>query len=140
MNGWNGYGWLVWKDKGSTVGRYVEIVRGQVDHALTITKEMQDSVFGIAQQTLPTTEGQGFKVSDWQVSHDSECRVRVRLSNQAGEWRMRGQQIHANPNRLRTLLLKALENPKLGLGVRIDGLMIIDQDTVGSKDSLKKID
>jgi hypothetical protein len=141
MNGWNGYGWLLWKNKGATVGRYVEIVGLQIDHALTKTTEMPDSIFGIAQQTLLPSEGQEFKVPDWRVSHDSECRVRVRLSEQTGEWRMKGQQVHANPDRLRTHLLKALENPKLGLGItRIDGLMIIDQDTIGSEDSLKKAD
>lgn len=126
-NGWNGYGQLVWKHNGETIGRYVEIVNRQIDHRLTQTTPMSDTIIGMAERTLPPTEAEGFNESQWRVSHDAIVRVRVRVGQETGEWSMRGMQIHANADRLRPMFINALSNPKLGYGVRIGGLIITDK-------------
>jgi hypothetical protein len=140
-NGWNGYGYLIWTLNGTTLGRYVELVKGEIDPQLTVTTAMPDSLFGMAQRTMGDTAGQGFMKSKWQVSHDSECRVRVRLGREVGSWKMRGQEIYANPDRHRTLLLRAMQSPRLGISILIvDGLDVTDQFRGGLADTVAKPD
>jgi hypothetical protein len=60
-SGRNGYGRLVWKHNGETIGRYVESVNRDIDHRLTRTMPMSDTIIGMAKRTLLSTHTSGLE-------------------------------------------------------------------------------
>lgn len=126
-NGYNGNGRVVWKHQGVASTRKFTMVGSEVDSTIGTSAQHIDSVFALATATMPHSEGLNYRPSEYHISHDSECRVEVRIDSQYASWTLRGAKISNNPDRVRVQLCRALADPNEALSVLVGGLKVGDQ-------------